>query len=78
VGHPAAGCHRGGLLDNLRAATAAARAAGVVPFVVPHARDATAAFGPAMMHAAHELNGPTVAHAIVTTDELLAALPQMS
>jgi len=31
-----------------------------------------------MMHAAHELNGPTFAHAIVTTDELLAALPQMT
>ena len=41
-------------------------------------RDATAAFSPAMMHAAHELNGPTFAHAIVTTDDLLAALPQMS
>jgi nicotinamidase-related amidase len=41
-------------------------------------RDATAAFSPTMMHAAHELNGPTFAHAIVTTDELLAALPQMS
>jgi nicotinamidase-related amidase len=38
-------------------------------------RDATAAFSPAMMHAAHELNGPTFAHAIVTTEELLAALP---
>ncbi|WP_433285064.1 isochorismatase family cysteine hydrolase [Pseudonocardia sp. CA-142604] len=41
-------------------------------------RDATAAFSTEMMHAAHELNGPTFAHAIVTTDELLAALPQMS
>jgi nicotinamidase-related amidase len=41
-------------------------------------RDATAAFSPAMMHAAHELNGPTFAHAIVTTDELLVALPQMT
>ena len=27
-----------------------------------------------MMHAAHELNGPTFAHAIVTTDELVAAI----
>ncbi|GAA1211533.1 isochorismatase family cysteine hydrolase [Pseudonocardia alaniniphila] len=41
-------------------------------------RDATAAFSLEMMHAAHELNGPTFAHAIVTTDELLAVLPQMS
>ncbi|MEV7997084.1 isochorismatase family cysteine hydrolase [Streptomyces sp. NPDC086077] len=36
-------------------------------------RDATAAFLPEMMHAAHELNGPTYAHAITTTDELIAA-----
>jgi nicotinamidase-related amidase len=37
-------------------------------------RDATAAFSPEMMHAAHELNGPTYAHAIRTTDELVAGL----
>jgi nicotinamidase-related amidase len=37
-------------------------------------RDATAAFTKEMMRAAHELNGPTYAHAIVTTGELLAAL----
>ncbi|MFB8754443.1 cysteine hydrolase [Streptomyces nigra] len=36
-------------------------------------RDATAAFLPEMVHAAHELNGPTYAHAITTTDELIAA-----
>ncbi|MEU1593287.1 isochorismatase family protein [Streptomyces sp. NPDC005708] len=30
--------------------------------------DAAAALLPEMMHAAHELNGPTFAHAIVTTD----------
>jgi nicotinamidase-related amidase len=34
-------------------------------------RDATAAFSAEAMHAAHELNGPTFAHAIVTTAELL-------
>ncbi len=39
-------------------------------------RDATAAFSKEMMHAAHELNGPTFAHAILTTAELVAALPQ--
>jgi hypothetical protein len=27
-----------------------------------------------MMHAAHKLNGPTYAHAILTTAELIAAL----
>jgi nicotinamidase-related amidase len=39
-------------------------------------KDATAAFTKEMMHAAHELNGPTFAHAILTTDELLAVLPK--
>jgi nicotinamidase-related amidase len=38
-------------------------------------RDATAAFSQEHMHAAHDLNGPTFAHAILTTPELLAALP---
>jgi nicotinamidase-related amidase len=38
-------------------------------------RDATAAFTKEMMHAAHELNGPTYAHAILGTSELIAALP---
>jgi len=37
-------------------------------------KDATAAFSKDRMRAAHELNGPNFAHAIVTTDELLAAL----
>ncbi|MFE7776675.1 cysteine hydrolase [Streptomyces sp. NPDC057445] len=37
-------------------------------------RDATAAFKPEMMHAAHELNGPTFAHSITTTHDLLQAL----
>jgi len=37
-------------------------------------RDATAAFSEEMMHAAHALNGPTYAHAILSTTELLAAL----
>jgi hypothetical protein len=27
------------------------------------------------MHAAHELNGPNFAHAILTTAELIASLP---
>ncbi|CAG9261671.1 isochorismatase family cysteine hydrolase [Paraburkholderia caribensis] len=37
-------------------------------------RDATAAFTKEMMRAAHELNGPTYAHEILTTVELGAAL----
>jgi nicotinamidase-related amidase len=36
-------------------------------------RDATAAFSHEFMHAAHDLNGPTFAHAVLTTPELLAA-----
>ena len=36
--------------------------------------DATAAFSPEMMHAAHQLNGPTYAHAILTTAELISVL----
>jgi nicotinamidase-related amidase len=38
-------------------------------------RDATAAFSHEHIHAAHDLNGPTFAHVILTTQELLAALP---
>jgi nicotinamidase-related amidase len=37
-------------------------------------RDATAAFSAEMMHAAHELNGPTYAHAIVTVADLVDML----
>ena len=37
-------------------------------------KDATAAFSHEAMHAAHEINGPTYAHAILETDELIAAL----
>src|SRR5215470_20367991 len=36
--------------------------------------DATAALSQEMMHAAHKLNGPTFAHAILTTAELISAL----
>ena len=39
-------------------------------------RDATAAFKMDMMRAAHEFNGPTFAHAILKTAELIAALDQ--
>jgi nicotinamidase-related amidase len=37
-------------------------------------KDATAATSDAAMRAAHEINGPTFAHAIVTTQELVEAL----
>ena len=38
-------------------------------------KDATAAFSHEGMHAAHEVNGPSFAHSILTTEELLALLP---
>ena len=37
-------------------------------------RDATAAFKTEMMHAAHELNGPTFAHEILTTADVITSL----
>jgi nicotinamidase-related amidase len=37
-------------------------------------KDATAAFSKEAMHAAHEINGPTYSHAIVTTKDLIAQL----
>lgn len=39
-------------------------------------KDATAAFSMDRIRAAHELNGPNFAHAILTTSELVAALPR--
>ena len=36
--------------------------------------DATAAFSQELMRAAHQLNGPTYAHEILTTAELVSAL----
>jgi nicotinamidase-related amidase len=41
-------------------------------------RDATAAFSLDGMHTAHEVNGPMFAQAIMTTEELLVALPKNS
>ena len=49
-----------------------------VSYHVTLVRDATAAFTHDMMHAAHELNGPTFAHSILTTTEVIAALPAAS
>lgn len=37
-------------------------------------KDATAAFSREAMYAAHEINGPTSAHAILTTQELINLL----
>ncbi|TBN48458.1 isochorismatase family cysteine hydrolase [Pseudomonas sp. BGI-2] len=50
------------------------RFAAELGYHVTLVRDATAAFSVEAMHAAHEINGPTYAHSIVTTAELIAAL----
>src|SRR5579863_10127154 len=62
-----------GLLANT-CIESTARFAMELGYHVTLVRDATAATSQEMMHAAHEINGPTFAHAIVTTKELLATL----
>lgn len=52
-----------------------ARFAMELGYQVTLVKDATAAMAPEMMHAAHALNGPTFATAILTTAELLEQLP---
>jgi nicotinamidase-related amidase len=64
-----------GLLANT-CIEATSRFAAELGYHVTLVKDATAAFSKDAMHAAHELNGPTFAHAILTTTELLAALPR--
>lgn len=64
-----------GLLANT-CIEATARFAMELGYHVTLVRDATAAFRPEMMYAAHELNGPTYAHSIVSTRELIEALPK--
>ena len=53
-----------------------ARYASELGYHVTLVKDATAAFRREMMHAAHQLNGPTFAHSIVSTRELVEALPE--
>ena len=62
-----------GLLANT-CIESTARFAMELGYHVTLVRDATAALKPEMMHAAHELNGPTFAHAILTSAELITAL----
>ncbi|MCI0431076.1 MAG: cysteine hydrolase [Rhodospirillales bacterium] len=64
-----------GLLANT-CIESTARYAMELGYHVTLVRDASAAFTKEMMHAAHELNGPTYAHAILKTSDLVAALPQ--
>jgi nicotinamidase-related amidase len=53
---------------------ATARGGAELGYHVTLVRDATAALSPEAMRAAHEINGPTFAHAILTTDVVIAAL----
>jgi nicotinamidase-related amidase len=53
---------------------ATARCGVELSYHVTLVRDATAAFSLEAMHAAHEINGPTFAHAILTTDAVIAVL----
>ena len=62
-----------GLLANT-CIEATARYAAELGYHVTLVRDATAALKAEMMHAAHELNGPTFAHVIASTDGLIASL----
>ena len=62
-----------GLLANT-CIESTARFAMELGYHVTLVRDATAAFSKEMMHAAHHLNGPTFAHEILTTAELVTAL----
>lgn len=64
-----------GLLANT-CIESTARFAMELGYHVTLVRDATAAFTRELMHSAHELNGPTFAHAIVTTNELLGLIPR--
>lgn len=51
-----------------------ARYAAELGYHVTLVRDATAAFSLEALHAAHEINGPTYAHAIHTTAEVVTGL----
>ncbi|MFJ7073542.1 isochorismatase family cysteine hydrolase [Streptomyces sp. NPDC098781] len=66
-----------GLLANT-CIESTARFAMELGYHVTLVRDATAAFQPEMMQAAHELNGPTFAHAILSTAELAGSLRDAS
>jgi nicotinamidase-related amidase len=62
-----------GLLANT-CIESTARYATELGYHVTLVRDATAAYRPELMHAAHELNGPAYAHSITTTADLEQAL----
>ena len=57
---------------------ATSRHASELGYHVTLVRDATSAFSTEAMRCAHAINGPTYAHAILSTRELLAGLPFIS
>jgi nicotinamidase-related amidase len=57
---------------------ATARGGAELGYHVTLVRDATAAFSPDAMHAAHNVNGPSFAHAILTSDAVIAAMATAS
>jgi nicotinamidase-related amidase len=62
-----------GLLANT-CVEATARGGAELGYHVTLVRDATAAFSSEAMHAAHEINAPTFAHAVLKTEAVIAAL----
>lgn len=63
-----------GMLANTCIETTA-KFASELGYHVTLVRDATAAFSPEAMSAAHQINGPTYAHLILDTEQVLARLP---
>jgi nicotinamidase-related amidase len=61
-----------GLIANTCIETTA-KFASELGYHVTLVRDATAAGSPEAMHAAHEINGPTFAHAILKSNEVIAS-----
>ena len=62
-----------GVLAN-NCVEATARRGAELGYHVTLVRDATAAFSPDAMRAAHDINGPTYAHALLTTEAIIARL----
>ena len=62
-----------GMLANT-CVEATARGGAELGYHVTLVRDATAAFSSEAMHATHEINGPTFAHAVLKTEAVIAAL----
>ena len=65
-----------GMLANT-CVEATARGGAELGYHVTLVRDATAAFSSEAMRAAHEINGPTFAHAVLKTDAVIAALVKL-